>query len=253
MGWRPLLVVVAVWAAMAASVGAQPTRSQPRFPDQTGRIVDQARLIGAEREAELETRLAALEKDTGTRLMVVTLDELSGLDIVDYGDQLARHWNLDQSRRNGRVLLIVAVAERRIRIEVSQDLETVLNDTLSAQIIQQQITPAFRVGGFERGLVQSVAAMEDQLRLAPDTARVRAGEAEPLRPGVPLTALLVVGGVFTFLMLALVGGLPRPGRRGRGRGNEAARTRLWTLPGAQTASGSNASGQDRIDGASAGW
>src|SRR5690606_9503078 len=107
----------------------------------------------------LTTRLEALERDTTDQLVVVTVPDLQGREIEDYGYQLGRAWGIGQAENDNGVLLIVAPIERKVRIEVGYGLEGVLTDALSALIIQNQILPAFRDGDYALGVAQGVAAI----------------------------------------------------------------------------------------------
>src|SRR5690606_31965183 len=101
----------------------------------TGRVVDEARLLSAEQEATLTTRLEALEAETSDQLVVVTVNDLEGYPIEDYGYRLGRAWGIGQAEDDSGVLLIVAPNERKVRIEVGYGLEPILTDALSARII----------------------------------------------------------------------------------------------------------------------
>ncbi|MDP3379012.1 MAG: TPM domain-containing protein [Brevundimonas sp.] len=222
--WRALvagLMAMAVWLVLAL-----PGQAQSAFPQLTGRVVDEANLLSPAKEAELEARLAALERDTSDQLVVVTVRSLGGYDIADYGTQLGRHWQIGQKDGDNGVLLIVALEERKIRIEVGYGLEGILTDALSALIIHEQITPAFKVGGFERGIEQGVVAIEAQLRLDPEEARARAAEVEAAKADVPVGALIIIALVFGFILIAIVGALSQGGRRRRG-GSDIAPILIW--------------------------
>ncbi|MDP3401397.1 MAG: TPM domain-containing protein [Brevundimonas sp.] len=237
--WRALvagLMAMAVWLVLAL-----PGLAQPAFPELTGRVVDQADLLSAAKEAELETRLAALERDTSDQLVVVTVRTLDGYDIADYGTQLGRHWQIGQKDGDNGVLLIVALEERKIRIEVGYGLEGILTDALSALIIHEQITPAFKVGGFERGIEQGVVAIEQQLRLDPEEAMARAAEVEAARADVPVGALIIIALVFGFILIAIVGALSQGGRRRRG-GSDIAPILIWAASEALRSRGGGGGG-----------
>lgn len=193
--------------------------AQPSFPPLSGRVVDQARLLSDEREAEITARLEALEADTGDQLVVVTLDSLQDYEIEDYGYQLGRAWGIGNSETDSGVLLIVAPNERKVRIEVGYGLEPILTDALSNQIIQQDILPPFREGGFERGITAGVEAIDAQLRLDPAEAEARAAAAAPSRAHVPVMPAIIIAVIFILLFASLLraaGGGRRRGRRGRG-------------------------------------
>lgn len=202
-------LVAALWLMIAA-----PGAAAQEFPALTGRVVDQANLLSPAKEAELTERLATLERDTTDQLVVLTVADLRGRDIADYGVRLGRFWALGQADRDNGVILIVAPKERQVRIEVGYGLEGVLPDALAARIIHERITPAFRVGGFERGVSDGVAAIETQLRLDPDEARARAEAAEPVRAEPPVLAMVVILVVLGLMALLAAGAISR-GRRHR--------------------------------------
>ncbi|AQR63428.1 methanol dehydrogenase [Brevundimonas sp. LM2] len=190
--------------------------AEPTFPALSGRVVDQAQLLTAEREAEITAKLAQLEADTGDQFVVVTLNNLQGYEIEDFGYRLGRAWGLGNAENDGGVLLIVAPTERKVRIEVGYGLEPILTDALSNQIIQNDILPPFRVSGFERGITAGVDAVITQLRLDPAEAQARAAAAAPTEADEPVFPVLIVVLIFLFLFLNLMRAGTRHGRRRRG-------------------------------------
>ncbi|QQQ18864.1 TPM domain-containing protein [Brevundimonas vitis] len=216
----------AVLAALLWLLACLPALAQPDFPALTGRVVDQARLLSDAKEAELTAVLAKLEEDTGDQVVVVTVNSLQDYAIEDYGYQLGRAWGIGQQENDGGVLLIVAPTERKVRIEVGYGLEPILTDALSALIIHNQILPAFRVGGYERGITEGVQAIDAQLRLDPAEAQARAAAAQAAPADFPIGPALVVGVVFFLLFLALIGATV--GGKGRRRASgDAAGILLW--------------------------
>ena len=84
------------------------------------------------------------------------MKSLQGSDIETYANQLFRSWKLGQAQKNNGVLLLVAPAEHKVRIEVGYGLEGTLTDALSSVIISSAIVPRFKAndysGGIERGV-----------------------------------------------------------------------------------------------------
>lgn len=207
-----LVTLVAVgWLMLCASAFAQ---SGPTFPALSGRVVDQAGLLSPAKEAELTEKLAALERDTSDQLVVVTVDSLQGREIEEYGYQLGRAWGIGQKDTDNGVLLIIAPNEKKVRIEVGYGLEGIMTDALSALIIHNDILPAFREGGFERGITNGVDAIDKQLRLDPAEAKARAAKAEAPRAEKPVIPLIVIGVIFFFLFISMVSAASRGRRRG---------------------------------------
>src|ERR1700686_2401343 len=126
------------------------------FPPLTGRVVDQAGVMSADSRSAVETKLKDLEDKSGIQLVVATVKSLQGGDIETYANQLFRTWKLGQTQKNNGVLLLVAPADHKVRIEVGYGLEGTLTDALSSVIISSGIVPRWPVndysGGFERGV-----------------------------------------------------------------------------------------------------
>ena len=91
--------------------------------------------------------------------MVVTVADLQGTPIEDFGYQLGRVWGIGQKDKNNGALLIVARDDRKLRIEVGYGLEGRLTDAQSSVIINQIITPTFKAGNFSQGISDGVAAI----------------------------------------------------------------------------------------------
>jgi uncharacterized protein len=197
------LAAIAAWLALA--LFAAPAGAAPTFPPLTGRVVDDAHVLSAQTQADLTAKLADLETRTGRQLVVVTLPDLQGDDIEDYGYQLGRAWGIGQKGQNNGVLFIVAPSERKVRIEVGYGLEPILTDALSSVILQTQVLPKFRSGDVEGGVAAGTDAIIAQLGADQATAQANVQKAtEAARPhGVPFGAIfglviffIVISGLF---------------------------------------------------------
>ncbi len=201
----------------------------PKFPALTGRVVDNAQLLSPATEAKLTADLAALEQKTGRQLVVATLPNLQGYEIEDYGYQLLRTWGVGRKAQDDGAILIVAPAERKVRIEVGYGLEPVLTDALSSLIIQRSILPAFKAGQFERGVADGTGAIVAQLGLPEAEARAQASQAIKVPAGeagsgegLPFGAIIAI----LFVFWALSGVMRVFGGRRRGGGSGL----WWLLP-----------------------
>ncbi|WP_448579630.1 TPM domain-containing protein, partial [Thermaurantiacus sp.] len=181
------------------------------FPALSGRVVDAANILPEDVEARLTAKLAALERETGgTQLVVVTIPDLQGYEIEDYGYRLGRHWGIGQKGSNDGALLIVAPNERRVRIEVGYGLEPVLTDALSLMVIDEKLRPAFRAGDFPGGIEAGVDSLVEILKLTPEEAAERARAAEAAReggeagPGALIFVILII--LFILFLVTRGGG-----------------------------------------------
>ena len=152
---RLLRIGLALW--LLACVGV--AQAALTFPALTGRVVDSAQMIDPAVREQLTQQLQALEQTSGDQLVVVTVPDLQGVPMEDYGYQLGRQWGIGQKGKDNGALLIVSRDDRQLRIEVGYGLEGVLTDAQSWVIINQVILPKFKAGNFSQGISDGVAAM----------------------------------------------------------------------------------------------
>lgn len=185
------------------------------MPALTGRVVDSAGIIDAETEAALTARLEAFEQKSSDQIVVATIESLGGEAIEPYANRLFREWGLGQAGENNGVLLLVALADRRMRIEVGYGLEGTLTDLHAKLIIENTMVPAFRAGDFSGGIAQAV---DDIIMVLEGNAAELEARAERNQPGFDWGNLFPIAFVilwFTIfggaMMLALL--VPRFGRK----------------------------------------
>jgi uncharacterized protein len=177
---------LALLAVTAGACGSGQTAEAPRsrsaaapvavaaieVPPLTGRVVDRANLLTDEDEARLSQISANLERRTSDQLVIVTLPDLQGHSIEDFGLALGRQWGVGQADKDNGVLLVVAPIERKVRIEVGYGLEPILTNGAAQEIIGARILPAFGDGRFGEGSVNGAQAIADRLIAAAGTPRV---------------------------------------------------------------------------------
>jgi uncharacterized protein len=149
--WRTLVLLLLL---AAPALGAE-----LKFPQLTGRVVDEAGVLSPSANVELTDMLAQHEQATGEQVVVVTLPSLQGYSIEDFGYQLGRHWGIGQKGMNSGALLIVAPKEHKVRVEVGYGLEGKLTDAVSRIIIERDIVPDFRRGDFNAGVLAGTASI----------------------------------------------------------------------------------------------
>lgn len=194
-----LLVVGLAWAVVALEV-----------PYLSGRVNDLADMIDDGAEQRLESRLEALETDTGSQIAILTTPSLAGEVLEDYALRVAETWQLGRAEVDDGLLILIARDERRIRIEVGYGLEGAVPDAVAKRIIDDVMRPAFRRGDVAGGLSDAVGVLEAAVR----------GEELPLPSssggtfgfgdlGARVMAglmFLVVVGTFSFLAVFTKGG-----------------------------------------------
>lgn len=144
-----------------APAGAQETQAGAALA-LTGRVVDAAELLEPADELALTEWLAAIEERTESQVVVVTTPSLGGADIADYARDLGNAWGIGHAERDDGLLVVVAPAEKQVRIAVGLGLEDRISDAEAQEIIETMM-PYFRTGRFPEGLARGVDLLRGQL------------------------------------------------------------------------------------------
>jgi len=128
-------------------------------PQLTRRVTDLAGILSPSEQARLEENLMAFENETSNQIAVLIINSLEGETIEQYSIQVVDQWQLGTTDRDNGVLLLIAVQDRQVRIEVGYGLEGALTDLISFQIIRNIIAPEFRNGNYYAGIEQGLRAI----------------------------------------------------------------------------------------------
>lgn len=149
-------VLAAVFLAFSfTSVQAAPLA----IPAFTGWVVDQTNTLDASTKAQLEQRLAELDKTKGAQVAVLVVPTTGEDTIESYAVRAFEQWRLGRKSVDDGVLLVVAKDDRKLRIETGYGLEGAITDLLAGRIIREQITPRFRVNDYAGGIVAGVDSL----------------------------------------------------------------------------------------------
>lgn len=131
----------------------------PPKPTAAARIYvqDYAQVLSAEDKRRLLSIGQELDDKTTAQLAVVTVKTLDGQPIEDYALSILREWGIGSKEKNNGALIVVAVQDRRSRIEVGYGLEGLLTDGLTGRIQDQAMIPYFRKGNYAAGIVNGYA------------------------------------------------------------------------------------------------
>ena len=131
------------------SVKAQNVLPKPSTPVL---VTDQAGVLSPEQLQALENKLAAIDDSSSNQIAVVILSTLEGNPIEEYATKLFRSWGIGNKKTNNGILLLVAIQDKKIRIEVGYGLEGAIPDITANSIIDNDIKPAFREGAYYEGI-----------------------------------------------------------------------------------------------------
>ena len=133
---RPASAVLVGWALYALLIASPPAHAL-EVPPLTGRVVDLAQVLPSPTAVQLSERLQTHEAKTTNQVAVLIVPSLEGEPLLDFSHRVATTWKLGQKGTDNGVLLLVAIKDRKVRIEVGYGLEGTLTDARSSQIIRR--------------------------------------------------------------------------------------------------------------------
>ncbi len=177
-------------------------------PTLRGRVNDYANVLQSSQAQALETQLAQLERDTGHQVAVLTIPTLDGEDIEGFSIRVAENWKIGKKGNDNGAIFVVAVKDRRLRLEVGYGLEGVLPDAIAKRITADYIVPHFRQQDYAGGIVAGINAVDKVLRSEPlpEAARQKTQNRGSNRNSPIMIAI-------TFAILGLMGFASRSGRQ----------------------------------------
>ena len=156
--WRGWLGLLLAFVAMLAWLPTAQARPVP-VPAMSSRVVDLTGTLQASEANDLRRQIDALETDTRAQLAVLIVLSTGEDSIEQFATRVFAKWKLGREAEDDGVLLLVALNDRRMRIEVGTGLEGRITDIQAARIIDQQMTPRFRGGDFAGGIRTAVQSL----------------------------------------------------------------------------------------------
>jgi len=214
-GW--LIVPLGASGIASATLGARQT---PTLPSLSAPVNDFAHVIDATAAQEIDARIRALQAASGDAVVVATVPTLEPFgSIEEYAVRLFEQAKIGQRDKDNGVLVLVAVKEHKVRIEVGYGLEEFITDGFAGDTIRQMMLPEFRRNDYSAGLLAGTTAVINRIADARGVTLTAVPRPAP-RQNVDGSGLSTLAPVVIFLLVFIVsrvrsGGV---GPRGLGRG-----------------------------------
>lgn len=151
------LLLMSVFYLLVQNASFAATPEPPARP--ANYVNDFAGIIDDPQEVQMNAYLKELEQKTTVQIMVLTVQSLDGEDIAGFGLKMAEKWKPGQKGKDNGAIIIVALKDKKYRIEVGYGLEGVLPDGFVGSVGREHMVPHFRKGDYTGGLFSAVTAM----------------------------------------------------------------------------------------------
>lgn len=171
------------------------TRAEVAVPELTAQVVDTTGTLSAQQQSELIQKLQAFEASKGSQIAVLLVPSTQPETIEQYALRVAESWKIGRKSIDDGAILVVALEDRALRIEVGYGLEGALTDITANRIIEEIIVPQFRQGDFAGGVVAGVDQMIKVIdgEPLPAPTPTKAGDnSSPIEEMAPLLFMLAI-------------------------------------------------------------
>jgi len=191
------------WLVLLASAGwaVDWTAYKPE-----GFVSDFAKVLDPAGKSRLEAYSATVQRATGVQLALVTIPSLEGEPIEDVANTIARSWGVGQKGKNEGILLLLAIRDRKSRLEIGYGLEPILPDGLAGSVLRE-MRPALRrqqYGDALNAAAETLGTTIAKAKNVPLTATLPRRVEHPTTDSIPWP--MIVGGIFLLLWLMRSGG-----------------------------------------------
>jgi uncharacterized protein len=201
-----ILALTASFCLVSVACFAERIDYSPYPNPDAGYVTDQANLLTDEQQERLERLLSAREKKTGVEIVVVTINSIkdfpgtSNRTIEEFAKALFDAYGIGNMPKNDGVLLLVAVKDRKARIELGAGYGH-KKDSDSSRIMNKKIIPSFRKGLYSKGIIKGTESLVHEFAY--------------VFP-IPIWALIVAIGIIAYVLILIAISLFRNGKRGWG-------------------------------------
>ena len=193
------------WAALVSAPSAAQTLLP--VPALSAQVIDQTNTLSAANKTALTTMVAGIAQKRGSQVVILLVPSTLGEPIEDFANRVGNAWKIGRKGVGDGVLLVAAIQDRKVRIEVARNVEGAIPDVTAKRIIREAIAPAFKEGRYAQGLDAALQRIDERLALenlpGPSVNDVNSGAEPALEDVLPL---LLFGLLAAFVLRGMFGG-----------------------------------------------
>jgi uncharacterized protein len=175
--------------------------------------MDQTNTLSENEKKALESKLAEFEKAKGSQVVVLVVPSTKDETIEQFGIRVADTWKIGREGVDDGVIFLVAMQDRKMRLEVGYGLEGAIPDAIAKRIITQIVTPEFRSGHYFDGIQDGVSAVitlvnGEELPVASRQTGISTGRSTPKFSYLLIILGLIIFGSINHLLRKKIGKVP---------------------------------------------
>lgn len=220
---RAIVTLLWAFALVLLTVGGAVAQTSTEVPALTSEVNDFARVIDAGSSASIARTVGALKAASGDVIVVATVPTIAPYDdIREYAVKMFQNGGrgIGERGKDNGLLILLALQERRVWVEVGYGLEPFITDGFSGQVSREVMTPEFRNGNYGAGLAAGAAVLAQRIAQGRNVqlTGVPVAQGRPRRAPERSANWLLILFVVLLVLSRFTGGGPRSGARRWGRG-----------------------------------
>ena len=167
-----------------------------------GWVTDMVDMLSPQAESQLNQMISQLEKQNGTEIAIVTVPETKPSPTPkEFTTELFNTWGIGKGGKDNGLLFLISKGDRRTEIETGYGIESILPDAKVGNILRQHVTPQFKKGNFEAGIITGTKAL---IRELGGNVQQASTEISYQAPSTAVTPQAQNTNPFIFLLLVLI-------------------------------------------------
>lgn len=163
-------------------------------PLSNSKVIDQASVLSSSGKAAIESIIQSLETEKGSQIAVLVVNSTAPESIEQFSFRVAENWKIGRKKVDDGVVVVIAIQDRKSRIEVGYGLEGAIPDVTAKRILDDIVRPYFKNGDFDGGLKACVESLASLIR----------GEELPSPPETQFSSNVNEDGIFHVIIIGLI-------------------------------------------------
>lgn len=177
------LILTLAFSALAKDVYTPDAVPNVNIADRREYVSDPENMLSPQTKAAVSDRLWQLRKNTSAEAMVVIIPSTGDMPIEDFSEKIFTSWGLGKSDKDNGLLLVIAVDDRKARIQTGYGIEGIIPDISARNIISRAIAPNMVEGDLDAAVDQATTLMTQALSDPAVADELKSSEADNFSGG----------------------------------------------------------------------
>ena len=218
LSMRPATAWVLLGLLPGVLSSAATASAQPPPPALTAPVNDFAGVIDPAIEQQLDALIRQLQNATKDVMVVATVKTFQPWgDLPSYAVRMFENGGkgIGEKGKDNGVLIVLAVDDRQVRVEVGYDIEGFVTDGFGGEVSREVMVPFFRSGDYGQGLLAGATRIAQRIAEGRNVDLGLAPVAQ--RQSRRNTGVRIPSGTWIILLIIFLNLMRGGKRRGRGR------------------------------------